>query len=66
MLGLVAFIMLSPQARELVFNKWAGVSEYIQLAAAPYHVYPMEKTYTVGKTIDVYDVGLGAYSMRNL
>ena len=60
MLGLVAFIMLSPQARELVFNKWAGVSEYIQLAAAPYHVYPMEKTYTVGKTIDVYDVGLGA------
>ena len=33
MLGLVAFIMLSPQARELVFNKWAGISEYVQIAA---------------------------------
>ena len=57
MLGLVAFIMLSPQARELVFNKWAGVSEYIQLAAAPYHLYPIETTYTVGEVVEVTNIG---------
>ena len=66
MLGLVAFIMLSPQARELVFNKWAGISEYIQLAAAPYHLYPVETTYTVGKTIDVVNNGDASYLWENL
>ena len=40
MLGLVAFIMLSPQAREVVWEKYAGVVEYVQLATAPYHLYP--------------------------
>jgi len=66
MLGLVAFIMLSPQAREIVFNKWAGISEYIQLAAAPYHLYPIETTYTVGKTIDVVNNGGESYLSENL
>ena len=66
MLGLVAFIMLSPQAREVVFNKWAGISEYIQLAAAPYHLYPIETTYTVGKTIDVVNNGAEGYLSENL
>ena len=68
MLGLVAFIMLSPQAREIVFNKWAGISEYIQLAAAPYHLYPIETTYTVGKTIDVVNPvdNTAAYLSENL
>ena len=66
MLGLVAFIMLSPQAREIVFNKWAGISEYIQLAAAPYHLYPIETTYTVGKTIDVVNNGGEGYLSENL
>ena len=66
MLGLVAFIMLSPQAREVVFNKWAGISEYIQLAAAPYHLYPIESTYTVGKTIDVVNNGVEGYLSENL
>ena len=66
MLGLVAFIMLSPQARELVFNKWAGINEYIQLAVAPYHLYPVEATYTVGKTIDVMNNGDTGYLRENL
>ncbi len=64
MLGLVAFIMLSPQAREVVFNKWAGISEYIQLAAAPYHLYPVETTYTVGKTIDMENKGAQLGTLR--
>ena len=66
MLGLVAFIMLSPQARELVFNKWAGINEYIQLAVAPYHLYPVEATYTVGKTIDAVNTGTAGYLIENL
>lgn len=66
MLGLVAFIMLSPQAREIVFDKWAGVNEYIQLAVAPYHLYPVEATYTVGKTIDVVNNGNTGYLKENL
>ena len=66
MLSLVAFVMLSPQAREVVFNKWAGISEYIQLAAAPYHLYPMETTYTVGKTIEAVNEGPSGYLEENI
>ena len=66
MLALVAFIMLSPQAREVVFNKWAGINEYIMLAAAPYHLYPIETTYTVGKTIDVENGGSSGYLSENI
>ena len=66
MLGLVAFIMLSPQARELVFNKWAGVSEYIQLAAAPYHLYPIETTYTVAKDLTFVNNGSAATAQEDL
>lgn len=66
MLGLVAFIMLSPQAREHIFEKWAGIEEYIQLAAAPYHLYPVETTYTMAKTIDFYNEEGNSYATENL
>ena len=66
MLSLVAFIMLSPQAREHIFEKWAGIEEYIQLAAAPYHLYPVETTYTLGKTIDFYNAAGNSYATENL
>ena len=66
MLSLVAFIMLSPQAREHVFEKWAGIKEYIQLAAAPYHLYPVEATYTIGKTLDFYNEDGNSYATENL
>jgi hypothetical protein len=66
MLSLVAFIMLSPQAREHIFEKWAGVEEYIQLAAAPYHLYPIETTYTMGKTIDFYNAAGNSYAYESL
>ena len=66
MLSLVAFIMLSPQAREHVFEKWAGIEEYIQLAAAPYHLYPIETTYTMGKTIDFYNAAGNSYAYESL
>ncbi|MAR93667.1 MAG: hypothetical protein CMA45_01115 [Euryarchaeota archaeon] len=66
MLGLVAFIMLSPQAREVVWEKYAGVVEYVQLATAPYHLYPIETTYTLGKTIDFYNAAGNSYAAENL
>jgi len=66
MLGLVAFIMLSPQAREHVFQKWAGITEYIQLAAAPYHLYPVESTYDMSKEISFYNNDGNSYAIENI
>jgi len=53
MLGLVAFIMLSPQAQEAVFGEFGGVEEFLQSQLAPYHVYPNEATYTLSKIYDL-------------
>ena len=53
MLGLVAFVMLSPQAQEAVFGEFGGVEEFLQSQLAPYHIYPNEATYTVSKISDV-------------
>ncbi|MGA0240982.1 MAG: hypothetical protein ACO3L7_06555, partial [Poseidonia sp.] len=49
MLGLVAFVMLSPQAQEAIFGEFGGVEEFLQSQLAPYHVYPNEATYTLAK-----------------
>lgn len=53
MLGLVAFIMLSPQAQDAVFGEFGGVEEFVQSQLAPYHVYPNEATYTLSKIHDL-------------
>ena len=53
MLGLVAFVMLSPQAQEAVFGEFGGVEEFLQSQLAPYHVYPNEASYTLSKIADV-------------
>lgn len=53
MLGLVAFVMLSPQAQEAVFGEFGGVEEFLQSQLAPYHVYPNEATYTLSKISDL-------------
>ena len=52
LLFLVAFIMLAPQVRENLFEKWApGLQEYIMLIPAEYHIYPNEATYTLDRTV---------------
>ena len=66
MLSLVAFIMLSPQAREHLLVEWAGVQEYIQDAVSPYHQYPVEASYTLEKTVFVTNYGAQGYMMENL
>ena len=49
---MVAFIMLAPQVRENLFEKWApGLQEYIMLIPAEYHIYPNEATYTLDRTV---------------
>ncbi len=53
MLGLVAFVMLSPQAQEAIFGEFGGVEDFLQSQLAPYHVYPNEATYTLSKIADV-------------
>ena len=59
MLGLVAFVMLSPQAQEAVFGEFGGVEEFIQSQLAPYHVYPNEASFTLSKISDVRMSGTG-------
>ncbi len=49
MLGLVAFVMLSPQAQEAVFGEFGGVDEFLQSQLAPYHIYPNEASFTLSK-----------------
>lgn len=66
MLSLVAFIMLSPQAREQIIAQWAGIQEYIQDAVSPYHLYPVEASYTLEKTVFVSNSGANGYMMENL
>jgi len=51
-LFLVAFIMLSPQVRENLFEKWApGIQEYWNGIAAPYHMHANEATFTIEKSV---------------
>ncbi|MDP6869699.1 MAG: transglutaminase family protein [Candidatus Poseidoniaceae archaeon] len=53
LLGLIAFIFLTPDAKEFVLAKWAEAQEYILEAAAPAQVFPLEAEYTVLRTIDL-------------
>mgnify|MGYP006145703859 FL=1 len=49
---LVAFIMLSPQVRENIFEKWApGIQDFVQGFVAPYHIYSNEATFTLDRTV---------------
>tara|TARA_B100000900_G_scaffold106743_3_gene88605 strand:+ start:1849 stop:3429 length:1581 start_codon:yes stop_codon:yes gene_type:complete len=62
MLGLVAFVLLSPQAQEAVFGEFGGFEELIQSQIAPYHVYPNEATYTLSKISEVSANGFASVS----
>jgi len=56
LLFLVAFIMLAPQVRENLFEKWApGIQEYLMLIPAQYHLYDNEATYTLEREVVVFN-----------
>lgn len=66
MLSLVAFILLSPQAREHLIGQWGEIQEYVQGAISPYHLYPVEAAYSLDKTVDVSNSGATGFMMENL
>ena len=51
MLGLVAFIMLSPQAREMTMGKISEVKEFIMNPTSGYLVYDIEADYTLNRIV---------------
>lgn len=51
MLGLVAFIMLSPQAREMTLGKISEVQEFIMNPTTGYLVYDIEADYTLNRIV---------------
>ena len=57
MLGLIAFVFLSPDAREFVLSKWAEAQDYAKAGLAPHQVYPLEADYTMVRSIELWNNG---------
>ena len=65
MLGLVAFIMLSPQAREMTIGKIGDVKEFIMNPTLGYLVYDIEADYTLNRIITLENEDLDATEYYN-
>jgi hypothetical protein len=68
MLGLVAFIMLSPQAREMTMGKISEVKEFIMNPTLGYLVYDIEADYTLNRivTLENMDADTSEYFIETL
>lgn len=66
MLGLTAFILLSPQAQEHLLGEFGSFDEILQSALAQYHIYPVEASYTLSKTATVENNGVPGYLVENI
>ena len=68
MLGLVAFIMLSPQAREMIMGKISEVKEFIMNPTLGYLVYDIEADYTLNRivTLENMDADTSEYFIETL
>ena len=68
MLGLVAFIMLSPQAREMTMGKISEVQEFIMNPTSGYLVYDIEADYTLNRivTLENSDNDFNEYFIETL
>ena len=68
MLGLVAFIMLSPQAREMTMGKISEVKEFIMNPTLGYLVYDIEADYTLNRivTLEKMDADTSEYFIETL
>ncbi|MDB2320352.1 transglutaminase-like domain-containing protein [Candidatus Poseidoniales archaeon] len=62
----IAFVFTSPTVQEASIAKFAAVKESVLLQAAPYHLYPLETTYSVSKTIDVMNGESDGYLVEHL
>ena len=56
MLGLVAFIMLSPQAREHVLSEVGDLKEFLENPTLGYMVYDIEADYTLNRIVSIANV----------
>ena len=68
MLGLVAFIMLSPQAREMTMGKISEVKEFVMNPTLGYLVYDIEADYTLNRivTLENLDADSNEYFIETL
>ncbi len=62
----IAFVFTSPTVQEASIAKFASVKESVLLQASPFHLYPLETTYSVSKTVNVVNNGGQGYLMENL
>ena len=68
MLGLVAFIMLSPQAREHVLSEVGDLKEFLENPTLGYMVYDVDADYTLNRIVSVSnaDVNSEEYLLETL
>ena len=68
MLGLVAFIMLSPQAREHVLSEVGDIKEFLENPTLGYMVYDIEADYTLNRIVSLAntDSNTGEYMRETL
>jgi hypothetical protein len=62
----IAFVFTSPTVQEASIAKFAAVKESVLLQAAPYHLYPLETTYSVSKSIEVVNNGPEGYIVEHI
>jgi hypothetical protein len=68
MLGLVAFIMLSPQAREHVLSEVGDLKEFLENPTLGYMVYDVDADYTLNRIVSAsnVDVNTAEYMIETL
>ena len=66
MVVFIAFVFTSPTVQEASIAQFAAVKESVLLQAAPFHLYPIETTYSVAKTIEVVNNGGEGYLTENI
>ena len=62
----IAFVFTSPTVQEASIAKFAAVKESVLLQAAPYHLYPLETTYSVSTSIEVVNNGPEGYIVEHI
>ena len=52
LVALIAFVFLTPDAKQFVLAKWAEVEGWLEEGMAPVQKFPLETEYTVLRSID--------------
>ncbi len=57
LVALIAFVFLTPDAKQFVLAKWAEVEGWLEEGMAPVQKFPLETEYTVLRSIDLWNNG---------